>query len=185
MKTQETKWRLKCSNMHNQFNIQCLLSTMSNILWVDWRALFHDEMAAIRPHYRPALSIWLTAQQTGKKRDHDLETGGSLRAPDLCLARPLEIQLHHSEVSAPSTSAHTHRSITSNSLDTQLMAKGPFKVAHLNPARSPPPPPPQIPLSLPPRPPTPTPAAAAGRRRRTPPPPPIPIMPYLWPPGSP
>lgn len=138
MKTQETKWRLKCSNMHNQFNIQSLLSTMSNILRVDWRALFHDEMAAIRPHYRPALSIWLTAQQTGKKGDHDLETGGSLRAPDLCLARPLEIQLRHIEVSAPSTSAHTHRSITSNSLDTQLIAKGPFKVAHLNPACIPP-----------------------------------------------
>lgn len=73
----------------------------------------------------------------GEEGNRDLETGRSLGAPDLCLARPLEIQRCHSEVSAPHTSAHTHRSITSNSLDTQLMAKGPFKVAHLSPAHPP------------------------------------------------
>lgn len=62
--------------------------------------------------------------------NHGLEMGSSLRAPDLCLARLLEIQRCHSEVTKH---AHAHRSITSNSLGTQLMVKGPFKVAHLSP----------------------------------------------------
>lgn len=69
-----------------------------------------------------------------EERNHDLQTGWSPRR-----ARTLEVQLSHGGRSPHATAQHTRRSITRSSVDTQLMAKGPFKVAHLSPAHSPPP----------------------------------------------
>lgn len=95
-------------------------------------------MATIRHHYTPALTIWLTAKQTGKSEIMILRRSDPSGL--LTCVSPGHLKYSTASVRSPhhtQTRAHTHRSITSNSLDTQLMAKGPFKVAHLSPAHSP------------------------------------------------
>ncbi len=49
-----------------------------------------------------------TDKEEGNHDNHNLETGGSLRAPELCPVQPLEIQRGHSEVTATHTYTHTH-----------------------------------------------------------------------------
>ncbi len=71
-------------------------------------ALFHEEMAII--FYTSSYNMMNrpTDKEEGNHDNHNLETGGSLRAPELCPVQPLEIQRGHSEVTATHTSTRTH-----------------------------------------------------------------------------
>lgn len=87
----------------NQFNNPSLYNTMLNILQVI------EELCSMMrwpPSYTSSYNM-INSTTDREEGNHDLETIRSLRAPDLCLARPLEIQRCHSEVAAPHTSAHT------------------------------------------------------------------------------